>query len=142
MQSETGFPNSHQLKSYVASKSRLKLAARAVLSADAGLLVVFPRRYCGNAAFGFLEFMKYQVVKKSITYRWPSSHLRPRPCIVEVLLAVTCFSNDSVFTLKLTSTFFETAAKLESGVKRPSYGLLKLGEFPKFGGSFRQKLPK
>ena len=43
MQSETGFPNNHQLKSYVASKSRLKFAARAVLSADAqaGLLVVF-----------------------------------------------------------------------------------------------------
>jgi len=40
MQSETGFPSSHQLKSYVAYKSRLKLAARAVLSADAGLLVV------------------------------------------------------------------------------------------------------
>jgi len=39
MQSETGFPTSYQLKSYVASKSRLKLAARAVLSADAGLLV-------------------------------------------------------------------------------------------------------
>jgi len=39
MQSETGFPSSHQLKSYVAFKSRLKLAARAVLSADAGLLV-------------------------------------------------------------------------------------------------------
>ena len=39
MQSETGFPSSHQLKSYVASKSRLKMAARAVLSADAGLLV-------------------------------------------------------------------------------------------------------
>jgi len=39
MQSETGFPSSHQLKFYVASKSRLKLAARAVLSADAGLLV-------------------------------------------------------------------------------------------------------
>ena len=37
---ETGFPTSHQLKSYVASKSRLKLAARAVLSADAGLLVL------------------------------------------------------------------------------------------------------
>ena len=35
MQSATGFPSSHQLKSYVASKSRLKLAARAVLSADA-----------------------------------------------------------------------------------------------------------
>jgi len=40
MQSETGFPSSHQLKSYVASKSRLKLVARAVLSADAGLFVV------------------------------------------------------------------------------------------------------
>jgi len=39
MESQTGFPSSHQLKSYVASKSRLKLAARAVLSADAGLLV-------------------------------------------------------------------------------------------------------
>ena len=39
MQSETSFPSSHQLKSYVASKSRLKLAARAVLSARAGLLV-------------------------------------------------------------------------------------------------------
>ena len=33
MQSETGFPSSHQLKSYVAYKFRLKLAARAVLSA-------------------------------------------------------------------------------------------------------------
>jgi len=41
MQSETGFPSSHQLKSYVAFKSRLKLAARAVLSADAGLLVSY-----------------------------------------------------------------------------------------------------
>jgi len=41
MQSETGFPSSHQLKSYVVYKSRLKLAARAVLSADAGLLVLF-----------------------------------------------------------------------------------------------------
>jgi len=30
MQSETGFPSSHQFKSYVASKSRLKLAAHAV----------------------------------------------------------------------------------------------------------------
>ena len=40
MQSETGFPSSHQLKSYVAYKSRLKLAALAVLSANAGLLVV------------------------------------------------------------------------------------------------------
>jgi len=53
MQSETGFPSSRQLKSYVASKSRLKLAARAVLSADAGLLVIIsPHRsttYIGAA---------------------------------------------------------------------------------------------
>ena len=41
VQSETDFPSSHQLKSYVAFKSRLKLAARAVLSADAGFLVLF-----------------------------------------------------------------------------------------------------
>jgi len=39
MQSETGFPSSHQLKSYIASNSRLKLASHAVQSADAGLLV-------------------------------------------------------------------------------------------------------
>jgi len=32
MQSETGFPSGHQLKSYVASKSRLKLAARCPVS--------------------------------------------------------------------------------------------------------------
>ena len=43
MQSETGFPSSDQLKSYVAYKSRLKLAARAVLSAYAGLFVKFSK---------------------------------------------------------------------------------------------------
>jgi len=32
MQSETGFPSSHQLKSYIASKSRLKVAARCPVS--------------------------------------------------------------------------------------------------------------
>ena len=48
MQSETGFPSSHQLlKSYVASKFRLKLAARAVLSAYAGLLVRFVKAKWG-----------------------------------------------------------------------------------------------
>jgi len=51
MHSETGFPNSHQLQSYVASKSRLKLAARAVLSADAGLLVTFIHRVSKNVLF-------------------------------------------------------------------------------------------
>ena len=40
MQSETGFPSSDQLKSYVASKSRMKLATRAVLSVDGVLLVL------------------------------------------------------------------------------------------------------
>jgi len=45
MQSETAFPSSHQLKSYVASKSRLKLPVRAVLSADAGLLVSFIEQF-------------------------------------------------------------------------------------------------
>jgi len=48
MQSETGFPSSHQLKSYVVYKSRLKLAARAVLSADAGLLVQISKYYSEN----------------------------------------------------------------------------------------------
>ena len=32
MQSKTGFPSSHQLKSYVAPKFRLKLAARCPVS--------------------------------------------------------------------------------------------------------------
>ena len=53
-----GFPSSHQLKSYVASKSRLKLAARAVLSVDAGLLVYFegPSHICGIAKARVVKF--------------------------------------------------------------------------------------
>ena len=51
VQSETGFPSSDQLKSYVASKSRLKLAARAVLSADAGLLVYISLDYSHTASW-------------------------------------------------------------------------------------------
>ena len=39
---EREFTFAKNLKSYVAYKSRLKLAARAVLSADAGLLVTIP----------------------------------------------------------------------------------------------------
>jgi len=53
MQSETGFPSSHQLKSYVAYKSRLKLAARAVLSADAGLLVIVAKSLNVNTVVRF-----------------------------------------------------------------------------------------
>ena len=41
IQSETGFPSSHQLKSYVASKSRLKLAARFALSCQRMLAFMF-----------------------------------------------------------------------------------------------------
>jgi len=48
MQSEKGFPSSDQLKSYVAYKSRLKLAARAVLSADDGLVVIVAKRLDGS----------------------------------------------------------------------------------------------
>ena len=57
MQWETGFPSSHQLKSYVASKFRLKLAARAVLSADAGLLVSLK---CRNSALPeFIQLLDF-----------------------------------------------------------------------------------
>jgi len=64
MRSETGFPSSHQLKSYVASKSRLKLAARAVLSADAGLLVSpnnASKTFCDRATLNHLEELKENV---------------------------------------------------------------------------------
>ena len=80
MQSETGFPSSHQLKSYVASKSRLKLAARAVLSADAGLLVVFSSFIifclapCGRLSWlmairQFFGARKYSVPYRVVSYR-------------------------------------------------------------------------
>ena len=68
MQSKTGFPSSHQLKSYVALKSRLKLAVCAVLSADAGLLVVlccyfflflFP---CGKSSWLSVSFSAHTKV--------------------------------------------------------------------------------
>jgi len=63
MQSETGFPSSHQLKSYVAYKSRLKLAARAVLSVDAGLLVV---PAAANKQFDRWRFLPTLATKNSI----------------------------------------------------------------------------
>jgi len=56
MQSETGFPSSHQLKSYVAYKCRLKLAARAVLSADAGLLVAIMLGKIVNIVYQLLQY--------------------------------------------------------------------------------------
>jgi len=63
MRSEIGFPSSHQLKSYVANKSRLTLAARAVLSADAGLLV-----FCSaDTAFTMQFFGQNEKPAKYIT---------------------------------------------------------------------------
>ena len=67
MQSETGFPSSHQLKSYVASKSRLKSAARAVLSADAGLLV----NDCAFAVFHIELVHFWTYFRVAFLYNWP-----------------------------------------------------------------------
>jgi len=73
MQSETGFRSSHQLKSYVASKSHLKLAARAVPSADAGLLVICWAvsklrapgwRHVGGSS------AKFEIFSRQICHRW------------------------------------------------------------------------
>ena len=61
MQPETGFPSSHQLKSYVAFKSRLKLTARAVLSADAGLLVLSPSGSDKTQIFPFFGLRHFVV---------------------------------------------------------------------------------
>ena len=63
MQSDTGFPSSHQLKSYVATKSRLKLAARAVLSADAGLLV-----NCGYSSES--QFARFVAIGQIVPEIW------------------------------------------------------------------------
>ena len=61
MQSETGFPSSHQLKSYVAFKSRLKLAARAVLSADAGLLVIYSKHFLRRISTDIVETFRHMM---------------------------------------------------------------------------------
>ena len=63
MQSETGFPSSRQLKSYVASMSRVKLAARAVLSADAGLMFGL---FCVVVQFVWLVYVCFWCVSFSI----------------------------------------------------------------------------
>jgi len=67
MKSEMGFPSSHQLKSYVAYKCRLKLAARAVLSADAGLLVSFHTRHLSSGFGALTTMLKFiMVIPKGI----------------------------------------------------------------------------
>jgi len=77
MQSETGFPSSHQLKSYVAFKSRLKLAARAVLSADAGLLVQGSGTYRFYRLCSNLACYSQPVMHSSFSY--PISHQSVHP---------------------------------------------------------------
>jgi len=62
MQLEMGFPSSHQLKSYVAYKSRLKLAARAVLSADAGLLVIFIKVVLTDVHYWYKLLLFYALI--------------------------------------------------------------------------------
>ena len=79
MQSETGFPSSHQLKSYVAYKSRLKLAARAVLSADAGLLVLL-------GLIGTLQMVLYLCLYSLVTQLEVSGRRSPRRSTVIPLM--------------------------------------------------------
>ena len=71
MQSETGFPSCHQLKSYIAYNSHLKLAARAVLSADAGLLVltIFPRLWIVLVLFLFTALLLLVLVMAALWNR-------------------------------------------------------------------------
>jgi len=64
MQSETGFSSSHQLKSYVAYKSRLKLAACAVLSTVAGFLVITANMQ-SETGFPSSHHLKSYVASKS-----------------------------------------------------------------------------
>jgi len=74
MQSETSFQSSHQLKSYVASKSRLKLAARAVMSADAGLLVPF--LHSVDSTRGFAHAIGFAAARRRLRFLVKHSQLR------------------------------------------------------------------
>jgi len=80
MQLETGFPSSHQLKSYVASKSRLKLAARAVLSADAGLLVQTVKSRCCKNGTVAAYLVGFQVALHFRGPKWMQSIFYTVPC--------------------------------------------------------------
>ena len=57
MQSETGFPSSYQLKSYFASKSRLKLAARCPVT-GCWPCYIFPSCNCHCVLDKLLKFRK------------------------------------------------------------------------------------
>ena len=102
MQSETGFPSSHQLKSYVASKSRLKLAARAVLSADAGLLVVFEEKIAIFNDFYF-RFERIERIyhinvlnQYIISYQYATNQIIARKSCIDDLLFSVCLSSERV----------------------------------------------
>jgi len=58
-----------QLKSYVASKSCLKLAARAVLSADAGL-------YVRTVVQQAVDKISIHIVRRILCYSWASCCMR------------------------------------------------------------------
>ena len=62
MQSETGFPSSHQLKSYVASKSRLKLAARCPVSG------CWPSCLCKDGLVGCFLDLPFSFVRQLFMY--------------------------------------------------------------------------
>ena len=101
MQSETGFPSSHQLKSYVASKSRLKLAARAVLSADAGLLVS-PRLISAYA-------LPWEIGNREIA----SIHLNVACCFTKNkhILKYHLVTAEPPFTVKSTDCMHQTGPR-------------------------------
>jgi len=91
MQSETGFPRSHQLKSYVASKSRLKLAVCAVLSADAGLLVENNNSTCHMWVYSplCLVVTQWSGLQMSILFSWQSDYTANIP----IFMAHQCDTN-------------------------------------------------
>jgi len=109
MQSETGFPSrpSHQLKSYVASKSRLKLAARAVLSADAGLLVLLLLDRCMRILdfkvkklyFGFVDLEKaFDRVPREVI-RWAMRKLGVEEWLVSAVMSMYIVAKTVVRTV-------------------------------------------
>ena len=90
MQSETGFPSSHQLKSYVAYKCRLKLAAHAVLSADAGLLVLLVVRYIARHRVG-------ASICRSIVTNAPNAEIDRPQILVQLKHIANRYTDEQLF---------------------------------------------
>jgi len=105
MQSETGFPSSHQLKSYVTSKSRLKLAARAVLSADAGLLVF--------TQVGYIKcYQKDDMSSPKWAWLWSRDRFKICPFAVAQRVARVCQRQLSWSWSSVTEYFFAIKVKV------------------------------